>query len=338
MLESACHNIATWCDPTPGETLELGFVGTVLYVELPHSMDEQQLTETSSFNEKYNPRFHILASTTPLIPPPILLFEASLSNLWSIWECLVLGEPILIFGASPAQTSQAIWWIRDLLRPIPLAGDVRPYFTMQDGDHSLLINKMPPKSGVILGVTNPFFEKSCAHWPHTLSLGRRKVVKTFQSKNVTAKAAGPIPGWKTTTHKRYISKDHTILKQLESALRGDEQAQLDASLIMRRHFSSRTKELLAPLSRYLNTLIPTPTEVSRARAPFSHHALRLKSFSSVKFFTSLKAHGSTLPFKSNSKRTEFYERWLKTPAFGMWLAQQEVIVQAVLDESTIQLS
>lgn len=96
-----------------------------------------------------------------------------MANLWSIWECLLLCEPILVFGSSPAQTSQAIWWFRDLLRPIPIAGDFRPYFTMQDGDHSALINKLPPKPGLLIGVTNPFFEKSCNHWPHVLSLGRR---------------------------------------------------------------------------------------------------------------------------------------------------------------------
>jgi len=56
-----------------------------------------------------------------------------------------------------------------------MAGDFRPYFTMQDGDLSLLVNKLPPKAGLILGVTNPFFEKSCAHWPHVLSLGRRSM-------------------------------------------------------------------------------------------------------------------------------------------------------------------
>jgi hypothetical protein len=95
-------------------------------------------------------------------------------------------------------TSQAVWWLRDLIRPvrylgdflicalnilnpsllirlaqIPLAGDIRPYFTIHDKDHSFLVNKAPPKAGLVIGVTNPFFEKSCAHWPHVLSVGRK---------------------------------------------------------------------------------------------------------------------------------------------------------------------
>jgi len=36
--------------------------------------------------------------------------------------------------------------------------------------------------------------------------------------------AGPAPGWKTKTHKRYISKDRALLKQLENALKGDDKA------------------------------------------------------------------------------------------------------------------
>jgi hypothetical protein len=70
--------------------------------------------------EAYFPTYHhqILASSPPLLPPPLILFEACLANLWSIWECVVLCEPILVFGPSPAFTSQAIWWFRDLLRPV----------------------------------------------------------------------------------------------------------------------------------------------------------------------------------------------------------------------------
>ncbi|XP_006459032.1 hypothetical protein AGABI2DRAFT_200957 [Agaricus bisporus var. bisporus H97] len=337
MLEAACHNIATWSDPKPGETLELGFLGMVINVEIPHTIDQFQLTETSSFNEKYDPKLHVLASSAPFFPPPLLLFESCLPNLWSIWECLVLSEPLLIFGQSAAQTSQAVWWLRDLLRPIqvPLAGDIRPYFTLQDNDHATLVNRLPPKAGLILGVTNPFFEKSCSHWPHVLSLGSRK----GGSPNVRPSAsplagpngnsAGPAPGWKTKTHRRYISKDHTLLKELESAIRGNDRQKLRASFALRRHFCSRTADLIAPLARYLNTLIPSPHEVAEARS--SKDCLRLKPFSHTSFFVSLKKNGCTLPFKSTAKRVQFYERWLKSPSFGVWLAHQESIVQTILN-------
>ncbi|KAG6817261.1 hypothetical protein H0H87_010922 [Tephrocybe sp. NHM501043] len=330
MLEAACQNIATWPDPVPGATLELGLLGSVLRLALPLTINEQQFTPDPPAVGKYDPRLHIAASSPSLTPAPLLLFEAAVTQLWSVWECLVLCEPLLVFGVSPAQTSQAVWWLRDLMRPIPLAGDFRPYFTMQDGDHSLLVNRLPPKPGILLGVTNPFFEKSCDHWPHVLSLGRRSSNgSTTAQKSAIGIPAGPAPGWKSKTHKRFISKDRTLLKQLESAFRGDAKAKLIASLALRRHFHSRTTELITPLARYLNTLIPTPTEVSRTSAK---NTLRLKPFNNVNFFASLKAHGSTLPFRSTGKRTEFYERFLRTPGFGLWLAQQEQIVELVLKE------
>ncbi|KAJ4480145.1 hypothetical protein J3R30DRAFT_3701503 [Lentinula aciculospora] len=369
MLEAACHNIATWPDPTPGTLLELGFLGTVLHVEIPHSgNDAQQISATVFKNENFDPKLHILASAPPFNPPPLLLFEASLSHLWSIWECVVLCEPILLFGSSPTQTSQAAWWFRDLLRPIPLAGDIRPYFTIHDKDHSLLVNKLPPKPGIILGVTNPYFNRSCSHWPHILSLGRYTPPNTATKTTSAAATPGPPPGWTTKLHKRYISKDRALLKQLEDACRGSEQqsgcidqcinrvthsfflfdnaldstTEIDASLALRLHFCSRTNELLIPLTRYLHTLIPTPTEVAQIEKKTGEGgpdlSLRLKSFNSVNFFASLKAHGSTLPFRSSSKRWEFYERWLKTPAFGLWLAQQESIVQNVLNDNVARKS
>ena len=85
MLETACHNMASWygsfflyainklvypmihyakkrSDPIPGATIELGFLGSVLQVELPLTIDTQQLTETSSFDETYNPELHVCPS------------------------------------------------------------------------------------------------------------------------------------------------------------------------------------------------------------------------------------------------------------------------------------
>ncbi|KAL1676095.1 hypothetical protein EV122DRAFT_217176 [Schizophyllum commune] len=345
MLESACHNIATWPPPTPGSTVELGFLGNVITAQIPRTIDEQQALDPSVAERLVNASLQTMIPATAgsLLPPAILLFEASLPHIWSIWECLVLNEPILLFGTSPAETSQAVWWLRDLMRPIPLAGDIRPYFTIHDRDHLALVNKLPPKSGLLLGVTNPFFERSCAHWPHILSLGYRNSIAMHPSKGGSAgiaqATAGPRPGWKTKTHKRYVSKDRSLLKQLESACeKGGEVNLLQASLLLRRHFCTRTTELLLPLSRYLNTLIPTPAEVASAQSGWStpYHPpppLRLKPFNTTHFFASLKAHGTTLPFRSSGKRVEFYERWLKTPAFGLWLAQQEEVVIDVLSQA-----
>jgi len=230
-----------------------------------------------------------------------------------------LCEPIIIFGQSPSWTSNAIWWLRDIVRPIPWVGDFRPYFTIHDREYGALVNERAPKAGLLLGVTNPFFEKTCSHWPHVLTLGGK-------SPNAPMRFAGPgpSPGWKTKTHKRYTSKDRQLLQTLETTAGiGNAKTSAEASFNLRRHFSSRSAALLAPLNRYLNTLIPRPSEASAGS--------RLKSFNNANFFASLKTHGAVLPFKSNTKQREFYERWLRTPAFGMWLARQEDVVSRTLE-------
>ncbi|GBE88217.1 DUF1630-domain-containing protein [Sparassis crispa] len=401
VLEVACHNIAKWPNPCPDATLELGFLGAVLQVELPHSIDTQQLPITRSTVRQSVEM--ILPSLSPAEPPIISLYEASLQHLWSIWECLILCEPILVYAPSPAMTSQAIWWLRDLLRPIPLAGDFRPFFTIHDADHTVLVNPRPPQAGLLLGVTNPFFDRACKHWPHVLSLGRLPPKKSGTGKDSREDTAiGPSPGWTSRTHKRYISRDRALLQQVQDACRGSDISKRRASAMLHQHFSSRTAAFLVPLQRYLQTLIPTPSESARALARFpafapmsipdinvpaspvsststspsptpstspspspapstlssavtptpyhttptanvhittnTHAAprevpLRLKPFSERAFLASLSAHGATkpLPFKSSGKAREFYKRWLRSPAFGVWIARQEEIVQRVLN-------
>ncbi|KAG8934040.1 guanine nucleotide-binding protein subunit beta 1 [Tulasnella sp. 417] len=204
-------------DPTPGKALELGFLGSVMQVEIPRSENEHQSIATSSFGEKFNLKIHILASLPPPLPSPVSLFVSFLPKVWTLWECLVLSEPLIIFAPSPSQTSSIIWWLRDFLRPIPLAGDFRPYFHIHDQDYTILVNKNPPKAGLILGVTNPFFGNLCKHWPHILSVGRAGDAAKTTTQPRSTPFMGPEPGFHTQ-HKRFISKDRALLKKLEEAV------------------------------------------------------------------------------------------------------------------------
>jgi hypothetical protein len=131
---------------------------------------------------------------------------------------------------------------------------------------------------------------------------------------------------------RFIIRLVYIFGLISTQLAGD--AEMEASLDLRRHFCSRTTALLVPLNRYLTTLIPSPVESASSASPAtSNRPSRLKPFSTTNFLNSLKTHGSPLPFRSTSKQKEFYERWLKSPAFGLWLGRQEEIVQRVLQET-----
>lgn len=125
---------------------------------------------------------------------------------------------------------------------MPLAGDFRPYFTIHDKDHAALVNQNAPQAGLLLGVTNPFYEGTCKHWPHQLSLGNSSQLVPQRESNAPPRLTiacrmrhpslgnhtplpGPLPGWKTKTHRRYISKDRSLLKVLEQAvLKSDSEA------------------------------------------------------------------------------------------------------------------
>lgn len=91
-------------------------------------------------------------------------------------------------------------------------------------------------------------------------------------------------------------------------------SEIEASFLLRQHFLDRSTALLQPFNRYLASLIPPGGEG------------QLRSFNNAQFFASLETHGAALPFRSSSKRKAFYERFLRTPVFGAWLAEAEARV------------
>jgi hypothetical protein len=83
--------------------------------------------------------------------------------------------------------------------------------------------------------------------------------------------AGPVPGWKTKTHKRYISKDRSLLKELEEALRGSERtstsSRLFIPLVIYSTLRHRNRSLFEPAA----TLLFTDCSPSRASESISYH-------------------------------------------------------------------
>jgi len=86
----------------------------------------------------------------------------------------------------------------------------------------------------------------------------------------------------------------------------------------------------------VSTPVPTPTQAPTL-APAPHPPAprsstrpnpRLAPFSERAFLATLQP--LALPFKSAGKAKEFYARWIRTPAFGVWIARQEEVVERVL--------
>ena len=50
------------------------------------------------------------------------------------------------------------------------ANDYRPYFTIHDSEFQEFTSKTHAPSRIVLGVTNPYFNKALQHWPNVIIL------------------------------------------------------------------------------------------------------------------------------------------------------------------------
>jgi hypothetical protein len=96
-----------------------------------------------------------------------------LPDLTKLWEILLIGEPLLVFGQTPEQTSNVVACLMSLILPLRYGGEWRPYFTIHDSDFKkFALSSMQRLGGsIVLGVTNPFFLREFKDWPHKLILG-----------------------------------------------------------------------------------------------------------------------------------------------------------------------
>jgi len=185
-LEAMAAAINHWPSPIAASSLELPFLGSVLRVRLPAEGEGQTVRSVDS-----NQLVPTMAPTrgTVLIPQisDLDLLEplgTALYHLSILWELTLLGEPVLVVANTPQQCSQAVLSLASLIRPFHYCNEMRPYFTIHDSDFKELTGpftgpadsdrngERQRKTGLMLGVTNPFFCKTLTKWPHILRLGQ----------------------------------------------------------------------------------------------------------------------------------------------------------------------
>ena len=86
----------------------------------------------------------------------------------------------------------------------------------------------------------------------------------------------------------------------------------EMSSIVRQHFVGRSLAFLSPLSRHLHK---PNVESSNKHTQ--------KTFNRQEFLNAVENDHTVLPFRTKRKRREFYEQWLNSPSFGLWIARQE---------------
>ncbi|WVO12525.1 hypothetical protein L204_100125 [Cryptococcus depauperatus] len=344
-LEAACHSMASWPDPAPDCLLQLPFMSDVLLVELPDTTESPQIDKTLHLCP--SPDRPILASLPP--SSPLRTLAPVLTSLWSLWECLLLSEPLLIIAPDPRISSELVWWLRDLIRPFPPSGDLRPYLHIHDHDFSLLVNKAKPQPGVVVGVTNPFFRNAASHWPNVVSIPSLKGKKGISGVQE--------PEGFISRRVRSIQKDHRLLKRLENLVAEGNLDDPDGNEALRRHFQQLTEKFLVPLNRYFQTLIPTPSPTMGPNPPtfpllpltprsFSHLSpspslqtshLCIRPFSLPTFLSHLRFSGpNPLAFRTRGLtgkvrvESDFYASFCMSSGFAGWLSSRVESLEDVL--------
>jgi len=159
-LEAAYNDTRLWALPVPGASLDLPLLGQVLRFHVPWTGSEGDPAATAQLHNgdtadptRSIPRplpaarpnkgltlaevFAAKHSEVPGVFQEIGLFAAFRSLtpcLWSIWELVITGQPLLLLGASPDVCGDAVMGAVSLIAPMRFSGDFRPYCTLYDPD------------------------------------------------------------------------------------------------------------------------------------------------------------------------------------------------------------
>lgn len=326
-LETAYSQMVAWSAPSLGRQ-ELPFLGSMIILDIAphHAFPLQGLAgPTPLLSDKPTSIY----AYEPLGSWDVIMqFMPCISDLYVLYEKLVLCESLIVIAKSPQLASEAISSLVDLIRPVPYAGIVKPYMTMQSDFRAIGIDGGTPRP-FIIGITNPFLlkrilnatESSQRLRPHILYLQhfdgpvpakRHHSLHHKSSRN----ALLDLPGGGIEAHtpsKRFLKSDHAVVSQIEAFLKtGDQTRELGP--LIRRHFAELTAQFLAPINRYLtatNVVSPDGNQ---------HYA----SFSIPEFLNNVAKHGTSVKFRGQGPiqrhraRDGLYESFCHSPNFYSW--------------------
>jgi hypothetical protein len=328
ILQAAYAEINTWKPPVVGRHV-LPFLGHVLTLDIaPHrSFPLQGLPGPTPLISDTHPSIYAYEPVGSW--DTIMHFMPCITDLYVLYEKLILCESVIVVAKSPQLASEAVSSLLDLICPVPYAGVVKPYMTMQADFRSIGIDGGAPRP-FIIGITNPFLlkrivaaaENSHRARPHILYLQnfdgpvptrRHHSLHHKSSRNVLL----DLPGGGIEVHtpsKRFLKSDSVVVSHTEALLRvGDQTRELGP--LIRRHFAELTAQFVAPINRYLAT--------SNVVSPGGHQ--RYASFSVPEFLHSLSRHGTSVkmrgqgPIQRHRARDALYGSFCNSPNFYSWL-------------------
>lgn len=294
--------------------MELPFLGSILHFNPSSSVAHHSL-QTTSVNELWQT---VVESSSGDI---FASLRSVSGDLWKLWELVMLGEPILVASQTPNLCSDAVHALVSLISPIRYQGDYRPYFTIHDSDFKVLTHKK--QAAAILGVTNPYFFKALAHWPHVLiiddtspSATSSSLFKPWKARSTNSlKLFADFKIGLKSSYSCCMGADRTVLKEL---LNCKTKGQCNA--IIQQHFLERTREFLRPVLSYLKYL--TPKNLSVFDTP------KMDDFNEEYFIKrmELSTSDNSSKFKvfgGSSAKLRLYRKFFQTEQFTYWLEQRQ---------------
>ncbi|XP_015980780.2 protein DENND6B isoform X11 [Rousettus aegyptiacus] len=328
-LEAVCSEIDQWPAPVPGRTLNLPVVGVVLQVHIPSRADKPESTSLKHCGHEN------------LVPAPLVLssvheldlfrcFQPVLTHVQTLWELMLLGEPLLVLAPSPAVSSEMVLALTRCLQPLRFCCDYRPYFTIHDSEFKEFATRTQAPPNVVLGVTNPFLIKTLQHWPHILRIGEPKMSGRGCSagglpKQVKLKKPSRLKTLDTkpglyTTYTAHLHRDKALLTRLLRGLRRGRPADALTALL-RGHLLELTQSFVVPLEHYMAGLMPlqesiTPWKVGVQTPP------QMRPFHQDDFLRGLQRAGPQLTCVPKGDWLGLYRRFFKSPHFDGWYRQR----------------
>ncbi|XP_070362771.1 protein DENND6B isoform X9 [Equus asinus] len=323
-LEAVCNEIDQWPAPMPGQTLNLPVMGVVLQVRIPSRVDKPESSAPKQCGHEN------------LLPAPVVLssvheldlfrcFQPVLAHVQTLWELMLLGEPLVVLAPSPAMSSEMVLALTRCLHPLKFCCDYRPYFTIHDSEFREFTTRTQAPPNVVLGVTNPFFIKMLQHWPHILRVGEPRMSGDLP-KQVKLKKPSRLKTLDTkpglyTAYTAHLHRDKALLKRLlKQGLQKKRPSDMQTALL-RRHLLELTQSFIIPLEHYMASLMPLqksimPWKVGVETPP------QIRPFRQDDFLCSLEHAGPQLTCILKGDWLGLYRRFFKSPHFDGWYRQR----------------
>ncbi|XP_045411300.1 protein DENND6B isoform X2 [Lemur catta] len=242
-LEAVCSEIDQWPAPVPGQTLNLPVMGVVVQNLLPAPVVLTSVHELDLFR----------------------CFRPVLTHVQTLWELMLLGEPLVVLAPSPDVSSEMVLALTSCLQPLKFCCDFRPYFTIHDSEFKEFTTRAQAPPNVVLGVTNPFFIKTLQHWPHILRVGEPRMSGDLP-KQVKLKKPSRLKTLDTkpglyTSYTAHLHRDKALLKRLLKGVQRKRPSDTQSALL-RRHLLELTQSFIIPLEHYMASLMPLQKSIS----------------------------------------------------------------------------